>query len=84
MIRALRQSLSPLSCLRCCDVEAKKFAPSIFILLVFEAIAVVLWRTQSNPFYLANFTYIGLCVSVGLALYACKWRHVRHRVLPVR
>ena len=48
--------------------------------LVFEAIAIVLWQALGNPFYLANFTYIGTCIAIGLALYTCKWKHARRFV----
>ena len=34
--------------------------------LVFEMIAVVLWQTQHNLFYLFNFSYIGTCLAAGL------------------
>ena len=49
----------------------KKRAPvlsALAMLAVFETVAVVLWRTQDNVFYLFNFTYIGCAVALGLFL----------------
>ena len=48
----------------------KDCIPSLVILLIFETIAVILWLTKDNLFYLFNFTYIGLSISIGLFLYA--------------
>lgn len=36
---------------------------------MFWAIAIVLWQTKSNIFYLFNFCYIGTAVGVGIGLY---------------
>jgi polyferredoxin len=58
----------------------KRFMPSIVLWLVFETIAIVLWRALGNLFYLMNFSYIGTCLAVGVALYACGWRHARRFV----
>ena len=46
--------------------------------LVFETIAVVLYMTSGNVFYLFNFTYIGSCLSVGLYLYGTDSRYSRY------
>ncbi|MDD6815400.1 MAG: 4Fe-4S ferredoxin, partial [Firmicutes bacterium] len=48
----------------------KKYQFPIILWLVFETIAVILWLTLDNLFYLFNFTYIGTCLAIGLALYA--------------
>ena len=37
----------------------KKYLPSLALLAVFETVAVVLWLTKDNLFYLFNFSYIG-------------------------
>ena len=58
----------------------KKFAPSIMMFALFAGIGVVLWQALGNVFYLFNFGYIGGCIAVGLALYACKWPHARRFV----
>ena len=36
-----------------------KYTAPIVMLAVFEAIAVTLWLTKGNVFYLVNFSYIG-------------------------
>ena len=50
------------------------------LLAVFETVAVVLWLTKDNLFYLFNFSYIGICIATGLALYAFGWKHARRFV----
>ena len=61
----------------------RKYVPSILLLLLFEAAAVVLWLVRDNLFYLLNFSYIGCCLALGTALFAagkryagilCSWR----------
>lgn len=44
---------------------------------VFEAVAVGLWLSLDNIFYLFNFTYIGTAIAIGLALYAAGFRYAR-------
>ena len=56
----------------------KKYQFPIILWLVFETIAVILWLTLDNLFYLFNFTYIGTCLAIGLALYANRFRYARH------
>ncbi len=58
----------------------KDYLPSIVLLLVFETIAVTLWLTKNNLFYLFNFSYIGLSISLGLLLYSKKVKWARHIV----
>ena len=48
----------------------KKLFPAILMWLVFEAVAVTLYLTLGDSFYLANFSYIGTAIAFGLALYA--------------
>ncbi|MDY5870269.1 MAG: 4Fe-4S binding protein [Suilimivivens sp.] len=55
----------------------KKYAGSIFMLIVFETIAITLWLSKGNLFYLLNFSYIGCSISLGLFLYAKKVKHAR-------
>jgi len=52
----------------------------ILILLIFEAVAVILWLTKNNLFYLFNFSYIGLSISLGLFLFIAKYKHARRIV----
>ena len=48
----------------------RKYVPSILLLLLFEAVAAVLWLVRDNLFYLLNFSYIGCCLALGAALFA--------------
>ena len=54
----------------------KYFVPSLF-LLVFETVAIALWLTKDNIFYLFNFSYIGCAVFLGLILYIRKYKYAR-------
>ncbi len=59
--------------------KKKWFIPLVFWLL-FEGVAVALWLTKDNLFYLFNFTYIGTAIALGLLLYILKFRHARRVV----
>ena len=58
----------------------KKYFLPAGMLLLFEAIAVTLWLTKDNLFYLFNFSYIGLALSLGIFLYIRKYQHARRVV----
>ena len=58
----------------------KKYLGSIIMLIIFETVAVTLWLTKDNLFYLFNFSYIGISISLGLFLYAKKFKHARRVV----
>lgn len=58
----------------------KKLFPAILMWLVFEAVAVTLYLTLGDSFYLANFSYIGTAIAFGLALYARGVRWARNFV----
>ena len=47
------------------------------MLIIFETIAVVLWRTKDNLFYLFNFSYIGISISLGIFLFTQKYKYAR-------
>lgn len=55
----------------------KKYLSSVLILSIFEAIAVTLWLTKDNIFYLFNFSYIGFSIATGLFLFSKKYKHSR-------
>lgn len=55
----------------------KKYIIPITIFALFEAIAITLWLTKSNIFYLLNFSYIGCAIALGLILYLKKYRYAR-------
>ena len=46
-----------------------KYLVSILLFLLFEAVAITLWLTKNNLFYLLNFSYIGGCLASGTALF---------------
>ncbi len=58
----------------------KKYGISALTLSVFETVAIVLWLTKDNIFYLFNFSYIGLSISLGLILFANNFKHARRIV----
>mgnify|MGYP001383617392 CR=1 FL=1 len=58
----------------------KKYLPAALLLVIFEAVAVTLWLTKDNLFYLLNFSYIGLALSTGVFLYIQNYRHARRIV----
>ncbi len=58
----------------------KKYAAPAAMLAVFEAIAVTLWLTKDNPFYLFNFSYIGCSIALGMTLLIRRHRHARRVV----
>ena len=58
----------------------KKYILPVMILTVFEIIAVVLWLTKGNLFYLFNFSYIGCSIALGIFLYIRKHRYARRVV----
>lgn len=58
----------------------RKYAFSALILLVFETVAITLWLTKDNIFYLFNFSYIGLSISIGTFLFARNYKHARRLV----
>ena len=58
----------------------KKYITPLLILAVFEAVAVTLWLTKDNIFYLFNFSYIGVSIALGILLFALKIPHARRVV----
>ncbi len=48
--------------------------------LIFEAVAVVLWLTKHNLFYLINFSYIGSSIALGLLLFTLNYKYARRVV----
>lgn len=53
---------------------------AIIIWLFFELIAVILYFTTKNLFYLLNFSYIGTCITVGSYLYMNNIKYARNVV----
>lgn len=50
------------------------------MLAIFETVAIALWLTKNNIFYLFNFTYIGCSVALGMFLYIEKYKYARRIV----
>ena len=55
----------------------KEITVPLLMWAIFEAVAVTLWRTKDNLFYLINFSYIGTVLAVSLFLFARKHRNAR-------
>ncbi len=55
----------------------KKMIPGAGILALFEIVAVTLWLTKDNLFYLLNFSYIGISVALGISLYIWEYKYAR-------
>lgn len=58
----------------------KKYLSSILFFIVFETIAIILWLTKHNIFYLFNFSYIGTAISLGLFLFQKNYKYARRAV----
>ena len=58
----------------------KKYAMPLLMLAVFETIAVTLWLTKGNIFYLFNFSYIGCSIALGMFLFIRNNKHARRVV----
>ena len=55
----------------------KKQSIPLILLAIFETIAITLWLTKDNIFYLFNFTYIGVSLSLAMFLYIKRYRYAR-------
>lgn len=53
---------------------------SVVIWGVFESVALTLWLTKDNLFYLLNFSYIGISIALGLFLFQLNYKHARRIV----
>ncbi len=61
-------------------MKIKRYLPPLVMWLLFEGIAVTLWLTLDNLFYLFNFSYIGTAIAAGLVLYGQKKKYARNVV----
>jgi polyferredoxin len=57
--------------------QIKRFLLPCIMFLVFETIAIILWLSLDNIFYLFNFTYIGFFVSLGIGLVIAHYKNAR-------
>ena len=60
--------------------QGKKLLLPVIMLLIFEAVAVALWLAKDNIFYLFNFSYIGISISLGVVLFIKKYKYARRIV----
>ena len=58
----------------------RKYAVPLIMMMIFETVAVVLWQTKDNLFYLFNFSYIGISISLGFFLFIRKYKYARRIV----
>lgn len=58
----------------------KKWVVPLMIWGVFETVAVTLWLTKDNLFYLFNFSYIGSAIAIGFLLLQFRYQHARRIV----
>ena len=55
----------------------KKFMLPATMWLIFEIIAITLWLTMQNIFYLFNFSYIGTSIAIGFLLFQLQYKYAR-------
>lgn len=55
----------------------KKYLSPIIMLIIFETVAITLWLTKNNIFYLLNFSYIGCSIALGLTLFIKEHKYAR-------
>ncbi len=55
----------------------KKYWLPVMMMTIFEIIAVGLWLTKDNLFYLFNFSYIGAAIALGIFLFIRKYEYAR-------
>lgn len=58
----------------------KKYILPLGMWLIFEGVAISLWQTKDNLFYLFNFSYIGSSLALGLFLMVNNHRYARRIV----
>ena len=57
--------------------KIRKYILPIVMLVIFEAIAISLWLSKNNIFYLLNFSYIGISIALGIGLMIAKNKNGR-------
>ena len=55
----------------------RKFMLPVMMWLIFEIIAITLWLTMQNIFYLFNFSYIGTSIAIGFLLFQFRYKYAR-------
>lgn len=54
-----------------------KYIVPIIMLIIFETVAISLWLSKDNIFYLFNFSYIGISIALGIGLMTAKNKYGR-------
>ena len=62
------------------DLKREKSLIPLLLWLLFEGVAVILWMTKDNIFYLFNFSYIGTALAFGLFLFQRDYKYSRRIV----
>lgn len=57
--------------------QIQKYILPIEMFIIFETIAIFLWLSKDNIFYLFNFSYIGISLSLGIGLMMAKNKYGR-------
>ena len=60
--------------------RTKKYLMPVIMFIIFESIAITLWLSKQNIFYLFNFSYIGISVSLGVFLFIKEYKYARRIV----
>ena len=55
--------------------DFKELASSLVIVISFWIVAIVLWRSTGDIFYLFNFLYIGTAIGIGTGFYSALPRN---------
>ncbi len=58
----------------------RKWCIPLVMWIAFEAVAITLWLTKDNLFYLLNFSYIGTAIALGLLLFQLNYKYARRTV----
>lgn len=61
-------------------MKSRKYFLATIMFTVFEAVAIALWLAKDNLFYLFNFSYIGISLTLGLILFANEYKNSRRVV----
>jgi len=55
----------------------KKYLLPIGMFALFETVAIMFYLAKGNPFYLFNFSYIGISIAFGIFLFTKKHANAR-------
>ena len=58
-------------------MNKKEYFIPLGMLVIFESIAISLWLSKDNIFYLFNFSYIGISLALGIFLFLKDYKHAR-------